>query len=228
MARTAKYLGIFLSLYVGTFVMIVMPYYSTPLIPIILAPIFISFSDLEPKQKLFYSLYPLLLFLMIYIVFYHKTRKPRSIIFEDKGFYSIIYNVENERGLPNKRGFREIQFSSEPILLTSSKQMDIIPVSDSRYFRKDRKNAKLENVLYKSPQTFDIANQDTSLYVFFEAPDLFDSTYCFFDQHKSTDTETFFLGTIKEYLQRDSIYPIAERNLKSNVFFKNYCKFINK
>ena len=200
-----------------------MPYYLLPLIPIVLAPIFISLSDLKPKQKLFYSLYPVVLFILVYVLFHHKTRIPRSITFEKKGWHTIIYNVRNEMRLQNRDGYREINFNNKPILLTSTKQMDVIPVSESRYFYKDGKDQITENIFYNSDIQYKINNQDSALYIYYEVPE-FDSTYCFHEQNESTPMEMFFIGTIEEYFGRDSIYPITERNISSNNFFKTYCK----
>lgn len=207
--------------------MIVMPYYLLPLIPIVFAPIFILLSDLRPKQKLFYSLYPFTLFLLVYVLFHYQTSKPRSITFEAKGWYTIIYNVQNEIKLQNNHGYREINFTTEPILLTATKQMDVIPISESRYFYKDYKDQTPKKILYNSDIQYKENNQDSSLYIYFEFPEL-DSMYCFYEQNESAPMEKFFIGTIEEYFYRDSIYPICERNIRSNNFFKTYCRNANK
>jgi len=201
--------------------MIVMPYYLLPLIPIVFAPIFVSLSDLKPKEKIFYSIYPLALFIFVAIL-NHKTRKPRSITFQDKGWYTIVYSVRNEMKLKNKNGFREISFTKDPILLTSTKQMDIIPVSESKYYYQSNKSIEPKKISFDSEVQYKENNQDTSLYIYFEVPGL-DSTYCFNKINRATTMEKFFIGTIEEYLQRDSLYPTSELNLKTNKFFKNYC-----
>lgn len=125
--------------------------------------------------------------------------------------------------LQNKDGFREINFTTEPILLTSTKQMDVIPISESRYFYQDDKDKKPKKILYYNDIQYKENKQDSSLYIYFEVPEL-DSMYCFYEQNESTPIETFFIGTIQEYFSRDSIYPICERNIRSNNFFKNYCE----
>jgi len=98
---------------------------------------------------MFYSIYPLVIFLLVSVI-NHRTRQPRSITFEDKGWFTIIYNVQNETKLKNRDGYREINFKTEPILLTSTKQMDIIPVSESRYFYKSDKEQSGEKIFYNS------------------------------------------------------------------------------
>jgi len=201
--------------------MFVMPYYFLPFFPIVFAPIFISLSDLRWKQKMFYSIYPLVIFLLVSVI-NHRTRQPRSITFEDKGWFTIIYNVQNETKLKNRDGYREINFKTEPILLTSTKQMDIIPVSESRYFYKSDKEQSGEKIFYNSDIQYKKNNQDSSLYIYYEFTK-FDSMYCFREQNESISSESFFIGTIEEYFQRDSIYPIMERNTRSNNFFKTYC-----
>lgn len=201
--------------------MIVMPYYLLPFIPIVFAPIFISLSDLKPKEKIFYSIYPIALFIFVGIL-NHKTRKPRIITFQKKGWYTIVYNVKNEMKLKSKNGFREISFSKDPILLTSTKQLDIIPVSDSKYDYQSDKSIEPKKILFDSEVQYKENNQDTSLYIYFEVPGL-DSIYCFNKKNKSTRMEKFFVGTIEEYLQRDSLYPTGKLNFKTNKFFKNYC-----
>jgi hypothetical protein len=201
--------------------MLVMPYYLLPFFPIVFAPIFISLSDLSPKLKILYSLYPLALFILVYMVFHHRTTIPRKITFEGKGWHTIIYNVKNEMKLKDKNGYREINFSKEPILLTSTKQMDVIPVSDSRYFYKDAKD-QITKIIFNSDIQYKANIKDTSLYIYYEVPEL-DSTYCFFLQNESISVESFFIGSIEEYFNRDSIYPIKERKNKSNQFFKTYC-----
>jgi len=204
-----------------------MPYYLLPFIPIVFAPIFISLSDLKPKEKIFYSIYPLMLFILVGIL-NHKTRKPRSISFQEKGWYTIVYNVKNEMKLENKNGYREISFSKDPILLTSTKQMDIIPISESKYYYHNDKNIEPKKILFDSEVQYKENNQDTSLYIYFEVPDL-DSVYCFSTlKHSETRKEQFFIGTIEEYLNRDSLYPIQLRNIKSNNFFKSYCEKNNQ
>lgn len=203
--------------------MIVMPYYLLPLIPIVFAPIFISLSDLRPKQKLFYSLYPLTLFLLVYVLFHHQTSKPRTITFEAKGWYTIIYDVQDEIKLLNNDGYREVNFTTEPVLLTATKQMDVIPISESRYFYKDHKDQTPKKILYNSDIQYKENNQDTSLYIYYEFPEL-DSIYCFYQQIESNPMETFFIGTIADYFYRDSIYPISKRNNRQNNFFKTYCE----
>lgn len=125
-----------------------MPFYLLPLIPIILAPILISQSDLKINQKIFYSLYPLVLFFFVHILFHHKTRIPRRITFSEKGWFSIIYNVQNQKRLESENGFRLINFENEPILLTSSKQTEIISVSESEYFYKDHNSSGIKRISF--------------------------------------------------------------------------------
>jgi len=160
---------------------------------------------------------------LVYVLFHHKTRTPRSITFEKKGWHTIIYNVRNEIKLQNKDGYREINFNTKPILLTSTTQMDIIPLSESIYFYKDNKDQIIKNIFYNSDIQYKVNNQDSSLYIYYEVPE-FDSLNCFYEQNKSISMEKFFIGTIKEYFVRDSLYPIRERNIVSDKFFKTHCK----
>lgn len=148
---------------------------------------------------------------------------PRSITFEAKGWYTIIYNIQNEIKLQNKDGYREIKFNTEPILLTSTKQMDVISLSELRYFYQDDKDKTQKKILYNSDIQYKENKQDSSLYIYFEFPEL-DSIYCIYEQNESTPIETFFIGTREEYFYRDSIYPIRERNTRLNNFFLTYCR----
>ena len=129
--------------------------------------------------------------------------------------------------LQNKDGYREINFTTEPILLTSTKQMDVIQISKSRYFYQDDKVKTQNKILFNSDIQYKENKQDSSIYIYFEVPEL-DSMYCFHEQNESTSMEMFFIDTIEEYFNRDSIYPISERNIKSNNFFKTYCSNENK
>ena len=124
-----------------------MPYYLLPILSIVLAPIFISLSELRPKQKLFYSLYPFTLFILVYFLFHHKMIKPRSITFEEKGWYKIMYNVQIKIELQNNDGYRAKKFTTEPVFFTSTNQMDVIPISESRYFYKDAKDQTTKKIL---------------------------------------------------------------------------------
>lgn len=199
-----------------------MPFYLLPLIPIILAPIFILQSDLKLNQKVFYSLYPLVLFILVHILFHHRTRIPRRITFSEKGWFSIIYNVQNQKRLESENGFRLINFESEPILLTSSKQTEAIPVSESEYFYKGDNSTSTKKIYFNVDKQYILNDKDSLLYIYFENF-IADSTYCFNLDEKNS-TETFYIGTINEYFSRDSIYPINLRNKNSNSFFNNYCK----
>lgn len=101
--------------------------------------------------------------------------------------------------------------------------MDIIPLSESIYFYKDNKDQIIKNIFYNSDIQYKVNNQDSSLYIYYEVPE-FDSLNCFYEQNKSISMEKFFIGTIKEYFVRDSLYPIRERNIVSDKFFKTHCK----
>ena len=203
--------------------MLIMPYFLLAFFPIIFAPIFISLSDLRPKEKLFYSLYPLALFILVYIFFHQKTSKPRSITFEAKGWYTIIYDVKNEMELKSKNGYREINFSKEPILLTSTKQMDIIPVSDSKYYYQNDKNIEPIKILYNDAVQYEANKQDSSIYIYFEVPET-KNIHCFNKLNGNTSKEHFFIGTREEYFNRDSLYPESKRNIWTDNFFKAYCE----
>lgn len=217
---TFKYLGIFTSIFVGTFVMLVVPYYLIPIFPIILSPVFISLSNLNQRQKLFFSSYPFILFIVVFFLFHYKTRTPRSITFQRKGWHTIIYNVKNEPSLKRKRGFRIINFSNEPVLLTNTKQSDIIPVSDSKYYIKREFDTTLQKVHWNSDIQFTINNKDSSLY-FYPTKTKFDSIFCFLGNE--LNWETFFVGTIEEYFKRDTLFPEEQRLRDLNDFFRSYC-----
>jgi hypothetical protein len=130
--------------------------------------------------------------------------------------------VQNQKRLESKNGFRLINFENEPILLTSSKQTEIIPVNESEYFYKDHKSSGIKRISFNIDKQYTLNDKDSSIYIYFEGFTS-DSTYCFNWDEKNS-TETFFIGTIKEYFSRDSIYPINQRNQNSNSFFHNYCK----
>ncbi|HMG16474.1 MAG TPA: hypothetical protein VK590_13545 [Saprospiraceae bacterium] len=210
--------GKLVSIGLGTFIMLIMPYYTLPFLPIILSPILILNSNLEPKEKRFYSLYPLILFIVV-LIFHHKSSTPRSIIFTQKGFNHIFYNIDDAPKIKNKNGFRQIHYSNSNIFETKSDQNDIIPISEDQYFYKP--STKLIPVfLYDDKFTWNF--RDTQLYIFYELYK-FDSAKCFF-QNENIKDEAFFIGTINDWDKRDSMCYKEINDKKLNLYFKFKCK----
>lgn len=200
-----------------------MPYYLLPYIPIVLAPIFISLSDLSVKKKIFYSVYPTVLFVLVYFIFLRRTSIPRHISFERKGWHTIVYDVDNEEKLKRKNGYREIKFTSDVVLLTSTEQMDIIPVSESKYSYRGIDDSYSKEIICDSEIQYKRNSQDSNLYIYYELR-RFGNKYCSLGDNNDISMETFFIGTKEEYFNRDSIYPLKEVSNEVDRFFKNYCE----
>ena len=219
MKRGFRYVGIFFSVILGSFILLVTPFFVLPLIPLILGPFFISLSDLPRRSKLYFGIYPFVLFLVSYFLFYHRDATPRVIRFYEKGWHQIYFGVYGQPKIERKGGYDLIDFKKQPVILTGCKQGDIIPISGSQFYFHSSVDSSVTRIyLYsdaheiKSPQ---------SIHLYYEIGLGFDSS-CL--KARNLHSELYFIGTAEDYECRRENFPYDSFLMTKNRIIQNYCK----
>ena len=138
-------------------------------------------------------------------------------------YYYIYYGIKGGEKLRKKSGYRILDFREKSIIITSTNQTDIIPVSSSKHFYNNT-DGSLESLQRYDPDEFLLSeDEDSAFYIMYKRPPDGKRLGCLKSKRDYIRRESFFVGRRIDFLTKDSLYPEHIEVQKINDRIQAFC-----